>query len=168
MGACTRLALVLLAVASITLAQQTSAPSGGDFEWRVQLKQNTVAPSTIEAINHCKKTHRFQVDPATLPFMRVLGPTEFNVKPKSSFQAPVEFDTRNMPVGQHEALIVMKCLTCRSEPTCTEDHQNLHVFLTVLSSAPDWSSVAPAQKPQSPSTAQSRPGISPEQKPPKR
>ena len=74
MGACTRFALVLLAVASIALAQQTPAPSGGDFEWRVQLKQNTVAPSTIEAINRCKKTHRFQVDPATLPFMRVLGP----------------------------------------------------------------------------------------------
>jgi len=168
MGARTRLALVLLAVASIALAQQTPAPSGGTFEWRVQLKQNTTAPSTIEAINRCKKTHRFQVDPARLPFMRVLGPTEFTVKPKSSFQAPVEFDTRNLQPGQYEALIVVKCLTCRTELTCTEDHENLRVFLTVLSSAPDWSSVDPGQKPQSPRTSQSWPGVSPAQKPPKR
>ncbi len=161
--------VVLLGAASLAWAQQTSAPAGNTFEWRVQLKQNAVAPSTIEAVNRCKKTHRFQVDPATLPFMRVLGPTEFMVKPKSSFKAPVEFDTRNLQPGLHEALIVVKCLTCRSEPTCTEDHENLRVFLTVLSSAPDWSSVDPGQKPPSAArTTQSWPGVSPAQKPPKR
>ena len=163
-----RLLLALFSVVSIALAQQTPTTTGNTFEWRVQLKQNAVAPSTIEAVNRCKKMHRFQVDPPTLPFMRVLGPAEFDVKPKSSFQAPVEFDTRNMQVGHHEALIVVKCLTCRSEPTCTEDHQNLHVFLTVLSSAPDWSSIDPAQKPQTPRTLVSWPGVSPGQKPPKR
>ena len=139
---------------------------GNDFEWRVQLPQGQVRPSSIEATNLCHKTHQFQVVPDSLPFMRLKGPSSFPVGPGGTLAVPVEFDTRNMKPGSSEALIVVKCLTCRTEKTCRQDHQNLHILLTVLAAAPNWSAIHPEQKEsvlQSPALRWS--SISPEQKP---
>lgn len=157
--------VVLVAVLLAAAQQRSTAPASGEFEWRVQLKQDTVAPSNIEAVNKCKKTHRFQVDPQSLPFMRLKGDASFSVRARSQHQVPVEFDTRNMNPGQYEALVRVNCLTCRSEIGCTEDHQNLHVFLTVLSAAPNWSNVHPEQKgPVSTNPALRWSNVSPERK----
>ena len=157
------LSLALLA-SFIVPAQRIAAQ--GDFEWRVQLRPNIVAPSNIEATNTCFKTHRFQVEPESLPFMRLLGSPNFSVNPGRQHKVPVEFDTRNVNPGQYEALVVVKCLTCKSERGCRQDHQNLHVFLTVLPAAPNWSSVHPEQKGSaSQSPAQRWSGIDPAKKP---
>ncbi|GEM_PF-3147118 len=118
-----------------------------EFEWRVQLRANTVAPSAIDATNAtCHRTHRFQVQPTSLPFMRVLGEPTFEVSPGNHHRVPVEFDTRNMKPGQFEALVRVNCLTCKKEPGCREDHQNLHIFLTVLPGLANWSAVHPELK----------------------
>ncbi len=165
MPACCRVLVVFLLLFLVAGAAPRAAAQG-DFEWRVQLKQNIVAPSNIEAENICHRSHSFQVEPASLPFMRLLGPGSFSVTPGASHKVPVEFDTRNQKPGQYEAVIAVKCLTCKSEKGCREDHKNLHVFLTVLPAAPDWSGVHPEQKgsaTQSPALRWSN--VSPEKKP---
>src|SRR5712692_4853369 len=166
----TRFGRVCLLVGSVVLLgaapPRAVAQAGSEFEWRVQLRVNTVAPSNIEATNICFKTHRFQVQPETLPFMRLLASGSFSVNPSSSHQVPVQFDTRNMNVGQYEAVIRVNCLTCRSEKGCKEDHQNLHVFLTVLPGLPSWTNVYPEQKDgASRSPALRWSNVSPEKKP---
>lgn len=160
--------LVALAASLFLLAQRAGAQS--DFEWRVQLRVNIVAPSNIEATNaSCHRTHRFQVEPERLPFMRLLGESTFSVSPGSQHRVPVEFDTRNIKPGQYEAVVKVKCLTCRSEPGCREDHKNLHVFLTVLPGLANWSAVHPELKtPEGGSPTRRWTGVAPEQKPPKR
>jgi hypothetical protein len=165
MTGCHRLFLpVLLFFLAAGAAPRATAQ--GDFEWRVQLKQNVVAPSNIEAENICFRTHSFQVQPESLPFMRLRESGSFSVGPGASHKVPVEFDTRNQKPGQYEAVIRVDCLTCKSEKGCREDHKNLHVFLTVLPAAPNWSGVHPEQKgstSQSPALRWSN--ISPEKKP---
>ncbi len=90
--------LVALAIGLAATRQRIAAQ--GDFEWRVPLTQNVVAPGTIEAENICFKTHSFRVEPETLPFMRLLAPGSFSVTPGGSHKVPVEFDTRNMKPGR--------------------------------------------------------------------
>ena len=161
-----KVVVLLLCGNCVAVAQRANAPTSSDFEWRVQLRPNIVAPSNIEATNICFKNHRFQVEPESLPFMRLLGPASFSVKPGGQHRVPVEFDTRNMKPGQYEALVVVNCLTCKSERGCTEDHRNLRVFLTVLPAVPNWSSVHPEQKGSaSQSPALRWTGIAPEKKP---
>ncbi len=162
------LALLLLFASPLALPPSVWAQS--DFEWRVQLRANIVAPSNIEATNaSCHRTHRFQVEPENLPFMRLLGESTFAVSPGSQHRVPVQFDTRNIKPGQYEAVVKVKCLTCKSEPGCKEDHVNLHVFLTVLPALPNWAAVHPESKPHAGVSPPRRwTQIAPEQKPPQR
>lgn len=162
-----RALLFLLAVSLLPPAQR--APAQSDFEWRVQLRANTVAPSNIEANNaSCHRTHRFQVEPESLPFMRLLGEPAFAVSPGNQHKVPVQFDTRNVKPGQYDAVIKVKCLTCKSEPGCKEDHVNLHVFLTVLPALPNWAALHPELKVIERGPAPRWSGIAPEQKPSQR
>jgi len=163
----TKRKVLLFVLAASLFALVSRAGPQGEFEWRVQLRANTVAPSGIDATNAtCHRTHTFQVEPTSLPFMRVLGEPTFEVSPGNHHRVPVEFDTRNMNPGQFEALIRVNCLTCKKEPGCREDHKNLHVFLTVLPAVANWLSVHPEQKDgaiNSPSLRWSN--VSPEKKP---
>jgi len=125
----------------------TIALSAQEGEWRVQLRANSVAPSNVDAENvSCHRTHKFQIVPASLPFMKLLDASSFDVAPGESHKVPVQFDTRNMEPGQYDAVITVKCLTCKSEPGCREDHTDLHVYLTVLPALANWADVHPEQK----------------------
>ena len=161
---------LLLVLAASLFALVSRAGAQGEFEWRVELRANTVAPSAIDATNaSCHRTHRFQVEPTSLPFMRLLGESTFEVSPGDHHRVPVEFDTRNMKPGQFEALLRVNCLTCKKEPGCREDHKNLHVFLTVLPALANWSGVHPELKVivnESPALRWIQ--IAPEKKPPQR
>lgn len=143
---CRAFGLLAVALFVVAMPQRGAAQAGGEFEWRFPLKQDTVAPSNIEAENICFKTHTFQVEPETLPFMRLMGPSSFSVNPGQSHKVPVQFDTRNMKPGQYEAVIKVRCMTCRGEKGCRQDHKDLHVYLTVVPGAPNWSNVFPEQK----------------------
>ncbi len=137
-----------------------------ESEWRVQLRANTVAPSTITAENaSCRRTHRFKVVPDSLPFMKLLDSATFEVAPGEQHSVPVEFDTRNIEPGQYDAVISVECLTCKSEPGCREDHTDMHVYLTVLPGLANWTDIHPELK----GTLKENPGsrwcnISPEKK----
>ncbi|MGO9641483.1 MAG: hypothetical protein ACLP1Y_09295 [Candidatus Acidiferrales bacterium] len=118
-----------------------------ESEWRVQLRANTVAPSSVDAENvSCHRTHRFKIVPDSLPFMKLLDSATFEVAPGEQHKVPVQFDTRNMRPGQYDAVITVQCLTCKSEPGCHEDHTDLHVYLTVLPGLANWSEIHPELK----------------------
>ncbi|MGA8367829.1 MAG: hypothetical protein WB716_10985 [Candidatus Acidiferrales bacterium] len=137
-----------------------------ESEWRVQLRANTVAPSTITAENaSCHRTHRFKVVPDSLPFMKLLDPATFEVAPGEQHVVHVEFDTTKIEPGQQDAVITVQCLTCKSEPGCSEDHKDMHVYLTVLPTLGIWTDIHPELK----GTLKQNPGlhwcnISPEKK----
>jgi len=161
------LVFALLLGTPFTLILTGAAQKGGaTFDWRVELAANRVTPSTVTANNECKRTHRFQIEPDHLPFMELNGPASFDVAPGGQYVIPVEFNTWHMKPGSYDAVLTVRCVSCKEEPTCKEDHHDLHVFLTVAPGAPNWTSVFPDQKnPSAQNPAQLWVSIFPEKKP---
>src|SRR5262245_27575581 len=80
-------------------------------------------------------------------FMRVQGETAFLVPPLSQHVVPVQFDSTGLSLGLHDGRVAIHCLTCRTEKTCSQDYQRLHIFMTVEPSAPTLPTTA-ANQPQ--------------------
>jgi hypothetical protein len=137
------IALLFVCVSSVAPQSETAAP------WNVKLNAEDTAPSTVTATNECSAPHLFKIQPDHLAFMTLKGEATFTVPPKSQHVVPVEFNTHGMKPGSYNATLTVRCMDCKSEPTCHEDHQDLHVFLTVAPAAPtlaNWTSVQPDQK----------------------
>jgi subtilisin family serine protease len=104
----------------------------GEYEWRFTIKANQKAPSNIQARNLCNKTHRFEIATESLPsFMSLQGAPGFQVEAKTEHSVPVQVDSTGLLDGLHEAHLLIRCVTCRSESTCSQDYQRLHIYLTV-------------------------------------
>jgi len=104
----------------------------GEYEWRFTIKANQKASSNIQARNLCNKTHRFEITTESLPsFMSLQGAPGFQVEAKTVYSVPVQVDSTGLLDGLHEAHVLIRCATCRSEPTCGQDYQRLHIYLTV-------------------------------------
>lgn len=130
-----RLAAVSLLAAAVC-AQGQSALAGGEFEWRFAIKANQTASSTIAAHNVCRQPHRFEIFAQELPsFMRLQGESGFLVQPSSQHTVPVQFDSTGLSLGMHEGRVTIHCVDCRTEKTCSQDYQRLHIFMTVEASA---------------------------------
>ena len=141
---CAAILLFLVTISTVSTAPKSETPQGSETAaWNVPLRANQVRPSTVTATNDCSRTHQFQIEPDHLAFMRLLGPASFSVAPKSQKIEPVEFDTRGLTTGSYDATLSVRCMDCRREPGCTEDHRDLHVFLTVF---PNWSEIYPDEK----------------------
>jgi chemotaxis protein histidine kinase CheA len=127
------LCYVLLHVALVgaVAAQQTAQTPA----WDVTLKTNTVADSNLEVVNRCKKNHQFQIQLSNLPFLH-FSSTQVNVKGGAKQLVPVKFDTRNMMPGVYQGTVLVICLSCKSEATCTQDREVLQVVLRVTSESP--------------------------------
>src|SRR5262245_47164964 len=69
-------------------------------------------------------------------FMRVQGETAFLVPPLSQHVVPVQFDSTGQSLGQHEGQVVINCLTCRTEKTCSQDYQRLNIYMNVEAAPP--------------------------------
>jgi subtilisin family serine protease len=124
-------ALCLLTGAALAQAQNPLA-AGGEFEWRFSMKANQTASSTIAANNICRQPHRFEIVTQDLPsFMRLQGESGFLVQPLGQHAFPVQFDSHGLSLGLHEGRVIIRCLTCRTEKTCSQDYQRLHIFMTV-------------------------------------
>ena len=159
-------AALLLGTSLFLIVPGAAQKGGGTFDWRVELAANRVTPSTVTATNECKKVHHFQIQPDHLPFMELNGPASFDVAPGSQYVVPVEFNTWHMKPGSYDALLTVRCMTCKADPTCHEDHQDLHVFVTVVPGAPNWTGVFPDQKnPSKQNAAQMWVNVFPERKP---
>jgi hypothetical protein len=137
------IALLFVCVSSVAPQSDTAAP------WNVKLNAEDTAPSTVTATNDCFAIHNFKIQPDHLPFMTLKGDATFPVAPKSQHVVPVEFNTHGMKPGSYNATLTVRCMDCKSEPGCREDHQDLHVFLVVTPAAPalaNWTSIQPGQK----------------------
>jgi subtilisin family serine protease len=140
-----RLAALSLLGASVCAWAQSAA--GGEFEWRFSIKANQTASSNITAHNVCRQPHRFEIVTQELPsFMRLLGAAGFQVQPLGQSMVPVQFDSTGLSLGMHEGRVTIHCLTCRTEKTCSQDYQRLHIFMTVEAPA------SPAGVPTNPAT----------------
>ncbi|HMF89054.1 MAG TPA: S8 family serine peptidase [Candidatus Angelobacter sp.] len=129
--------LVWLAAVLWWSAIAARAQGTGEFEWRFSIKQNQTASSNITAHNACRQPHRFEIVMQGLPaFMRVQGETAFLVPPLSQHVVPVQFDSTGQSLGQHEGQVVIHCLTCRTEKTCSQDYQRLHIYMNVEAAPP--------------------------------
>jgi Subtilase family len=127
------LSIALLALIGLVQGQAGSAsPAAGELQWRFSVKANTKASSTITAHNICRRPHEFEVVTQDLPvFMRLLAEPAFQVQPRTDHLFPVQFDATGLSPGLHEARVVIKCLTCHNEKTCSQDFQTLHIYMTV-------------------------------------
>ena len=124
-------ATLILIVVGAFLAQQPpqSAP------WDVTMKTNIVANSTLSVMNRCKQNHQFQIQTQNVPFLQV--PTnQANVKGGQTQVIPVKFDTRDLAPGLYQGQVLVNCVSCKSEATCTQDREVLHVNLRVTGDQP--------------------------------
>ena len=64
-------------------------------------------------------------------FMLLQGEPGFLVPPGSQHLVPVQFDSTGLATGLHEGWVSIKCVTCRTEATCSQDFQRLHIYMTV-------------------------------------
>lgn len=107
-------------------------PVPSEFEWRFSIKQNQTASSNIQASNICRQPHRFVIETQGLPaFMSLQGASGFTVPPQSQYLLPVQFNSAGLSLGLHEGRVVIRCLSCREEKTCSQDYQRLHIYMTV-------------------------------------
>jgi hypothetical protein len=161
--------LLLIIVSAVSTAPQntapqTTAPQNADTAtWNVPLRSNQTRQSSVTATNDCFRVHQFQIQPDHLAFMTLQGSASFAVAPKGQKVVPVEFDAHGLKTGSYDAVLTVRCMDCKSERGCTEDHKDLHVFLTVF---PNWTEIFPEQK----GSVKRNPAlrwvtISPEQKP---
>jgi hypothetical protein len=141
---CPFLAVLFLFLFASTLS--TAPQSDSASPWNVALNAEDSAASTVTATNECSNPHQFQIKPDHLAFMVLKGDAVFVVPAKSQHVVPVQFDTHGLKPGGYDAVLTVRCMDCKSEPTCREDHQDLHVFLTVTPALANWSSIYPDEK----------------------
>ena len=138
-----------------TLVLVGVAPAVGEDQpaWDVTLKPDFQARSTLTVNNRCIRRHTFTVTKENLPFIHFLAEPKLSVPAKSSHQLPIQFDTTGMKAGEYQGVVVVTCVSCGNEPTCTQDRERLPVNLTVT---------APRATPAEPATeAPGEPGSRP-------
>ncbi len=118
--------LFLLAFESLVFSQPPNQPPA----WDVSLAQNTTARSNLTVVNQCRKKHDFEVQGQNVPFLNI-SQNRVQVNGAQTANVPVQFNTQNLPLGVHRGQVLVVCLTCRSEPTCTQDREVLQVVLQV-------------------------------------
>ncbi len=127
-----------------TLCAPLRAQQGSEEKaaWNVTLKPDFQATSNLDIHNECKRTHTFNITPVDVPFLQLLAKPQATVPGHSSQALPVRFDTTGMALGQYQGTVLVKCETCRKEPTCHQDRSVLPVHLTIF--APPETTVTPA------------------------
>jgi len=97
----------------------------------VTLKPDNHATSNLEIENHCKNSHNFNVTKEDMAFLEYSAATPVKVSGRQSYKLPVRFNTNGMTPGQYRGTVLVVCLDCKSESTCTQDRENLPVILNV-------------------------------------
>ncbi len=110
-----------------SFAQQT----GEKPAWTPTMEANKTARSKITVQNRCQNTHNFQIRPQNVPFLEI-SQTEVSVGGGGNKDVPVRFNTAKLKPKVYRGNVLVVCLTCSSEPTCSQDRENLLVVLTVI------------------------------------
>jgi hypothetical protein len=131
-----------LAVGTLAVSQPAQQPPA----WDVSLAQNTTARSNLTVVNQCRKKHDFEVQGQNVPFLQI-SQNRVPVNGGQTVNVPVQFNTQNLPLGVHRGQVLVICLTCRSEPTCSQDREVLQVVLQVTP-PPNQPANQPTNQPQ--------------------
>ena len=119
--------------------------------WNIGVRPpNWTGTSSLEIVNRCRQNHVFEVLTSNLPFVRFLADTHnVPVPGRKSKELPVQFDTNGMEPGPHNGQVVVHCIDCLKEPTCTQDREYVPVQL-VVATQPEAPSQPkqPASEPQ--------------------
>jgi|GEM_PF-7092495 len=123
------------------------------------MQTNTVADSTLSVVNRCKQNHQFQIQTHNVPFLQVSA-NQANVKGGATQVIPVKLDTRNMAPGVYQGQVLVICVSCKSETTCTQDREVLQVNLRVTGDPAATASPSTPQpnQPTTPPTVPVNPG----------
>ncbi len=116
---------LILFVITVSAQQPVQKPA-----WNVTLEAGRSAPSTLTVQNRCSNTHNFQISPQSVPFLQI-GQEHVQVAGGNNNVVPVRFSTVGMEPGVYQGQVLVTCLSCNSEPTCTQDREVLPVILTV-------------------------------------
>ena len=93
---------------------------------------NWTGTSSLEIVNRCRRNHLFEVLTSNLPFLRFLTDTHHVPVPgRNSKELPVQFDTTGMESGSYNGQVIVHCIDCPKEPTCTQDREYVPVQLAV-------------------------------------
>lgn len=117
---------LVFAVYSAVFSQQPTSQPG----WNITLQPNTTASSNLSVINQCRKKHNFEIQPQNVPFLNI-SRNQAQVNGGQTVNIPVQFNTQNLSPGLHQGQVLVICLSCRSEPTCTQDREVLQVIVNV-------------------------------------
>ncbi len=121
-------ALITLAVLTLSIAAQEPDLKPA---WNVTLQTNSTARSTITVQNRCAKTHNFQLSEVNAGFLEI-SQTQVQVGGGQNAVAPVTFNTESLEPNVYQGQVLVVCLTCKTEPTCTQDREILPVILSVI------------------------------------
>lgn len=119
------LTLVFAGCAMVFSQQPTPQPG-----WDITLQPNTTVSSNLSVINECKNKHNFQIQPQNVPFLNI-SQNQVQVSGRKTVSIPVQFNTHNLTPGVHQGQVLVICLSCRSEPTCTQDRETLQVIVNI-------------------------------------
>lgn len=98
--------------------------------WKFSMQTNTTARSNLTVQNRCSQNHNFQIQPQNVPFL-TLSQNQVSVGGGANKDVPVTFNTANMQPKTYRGQLLVICMTCSSEPTCTQDREVLPVIVTV-------------------------------------
>ncbi len=129
---------IIVSCTCVSYFQQPGTPA----PWNVSLTADTTAASTITVANQCRSEHEFQIQTQNAPFLTVSVP-RVQVAGGQTRVVAVQFNTNGLAPGQHSGQANVVCLTCRREPTCTQDREVLQIALTVTPKQPQPSPTNP-------------------------
>lgn len=135
-----RVLLSLLAAGIPGRAVAASAPSSpaAPTVWNLELPRGKAARTSVTVVDRCLAVHAFEVigDPKA-GWLSFPGATTVSVQPGGNAAVEALVDARTLDPGEHSALVTVRCLDCRSEPTCTQDRDVFEARLKTLWSDED-------------------------------
>ncbi len=115
----------------LTTQQEQSAQQRES--WNLGMRQaHWTGTSSLAIENHCRQNHSFDVLSQNLPFFQFQAQTHNVAIPGHQTKSlAVKFDTDEMQPGDYDGQVVVRCLDCRKEPGCTQDHEFVPVHLAI-------------------------------------
>jgi hypothetical protein len=165
------LVLAVVAPAAWPRQQQTpqEEPTTQQREvWNIGVHPpNWTGTSSLEIVNRCRHNHLFEVLVSNLPFLRFLADTHHvPVAGRNSKELPVQFDTSGMEPGSYNGQVIVHCIDCPKEPTCTQDREYVPVQLAVAKEPETPQPNQPNQPPSEPQESRPPETSAPQQPPP--
>lgn len=132
-------AICFLVVLTVSMMAQQPA-------WNVTLAPNSTARSNLSVVNQCRNPHNFELQRENVPFLTI-GQNQVQVSGGTTVEVPVRFDTAGLATGTYQGQVLVICLTCRSEPTCSQDRSVLPVIVNVSAPPQPIATPKPTPKP---------------------